>query len=313
MDSLFIIKAFLVYNFKSSNKKMKKCPQCNRNYSDETLNFCLEDGTVLTSISDRSTDENILRKTEQPTEMLTYDQVTEAIQTDKKTEEFENESATVVKSQRFSNDSQPQIIKQGVSPMFAYLTVGLLAILVLIAGVGITFWINSNSNSDSNSEVTQSNTNSITSNLSVNDLGGNETNAANDVTETEKSAQKNTPAIEKKETPKKDKTPVETNPNPTPTETATATPTPNSTETPESEKGRYYVILGSYQDSANAKRRLQLARSKGLPARIINTSNVPGLRSGLQAVVLGPFSKSEAQRVLRRAKSVSSDAYVKAG
>lgn len=26
---------------------MKKCPQCQRGYSDETLNFCLEDGAIL--------------------------------------------------------------------------------------------------------------------------------------------------------------------------------------------------------------------------------------------------------------------------
>ena len=26
---------------------MKRCPQCDRVYSDETLNFCLEDGSSL--------------------------------------------------------------------------------------------------------------------------------------------------------------------------------------------------------------------------------------------------------------------------
>src|SRR5215216_3689234 len=28
---------------------MKRCPKCNRDYSDETLNFCLEDGAALTN------------------------------------------------------------------------------------------------------------------------------------------------------------------------------------------------------------------------------------------------------------------------
>ena len=27
---------------------MKRCPSCNRNYTDDTLRFCLEDGTPLT-------------------------------------------------------------------------------------------------------------------------------------------------------------------------------------------------------------------------------------------------------------------------
>ena len=35
---------------------MKTCPQCNRNYDDETLNFCLEDGSVLNRI-DQASDE----------------------------------------------------------------------------------------------------------------------------------------------------------------------------------------------------------------------------------------------------------------
>lgn len=33
---------------------MKLCPQCNINYSDETLEFCLEDGTRLVSAANRS-------------------------------------------------------------------------------------------------------------------------------------------------------------------------------------------------------------------------------------------------------------------
>jgi hypothetical protein len=35
---------------------MKKCPKCNFNYSDNTLEFCLEDGSRLFSISSTQTD-----------------------------------------------------------------------------------------------------------------------------------------------------------------------------------------------------------------------------------------------------------------
>ena len=31
---------------------MKNCPTCKRNFDDETLNFCLEDGSILTSLVD---------------------------------------------------------------------------------------------------------------------------------------------------------------------------------------------------------------------------------------------------------------------
>jgi hypothetical protein len=29
---------------------MKSCPVCNRTYSDETLTFCLEDGSILSAL-----------------------------------------------------------------------------------------------------------------------------------------------------------------------------------------------------------------------------------------------------------------------
>src|SRR5689334_20237917 len=34
---------------------MKRCPQCNRTYADETLNFCLEDGEWLLNGDDPAT------------------------------------------------------------------------------------------------------------------------------------------------------------------------------------------------------------------------------------------------------------------
>ena len=33
---------------------MKSCPTCKRNYDDETLNFCLDDGSILTSSVDEA-------------------------------------------------------------------------------------------------------------------------------------------------------------------------------------------------------------------------------------------------------------------
>src|ERR1041385_2975939 len=49
---------------------MKRCPQCNREYADDTLRFCLEDGTSL--IGSRSSSEppptEILPPRQRPTE-----------------------------------------------------------------------------------------------------------------------------------------------------------------------------------------------------------------------------------------------------
>lgn len=44
---------------------MKKCPQCNRTYSDETLSFCLEDGALLSATYD--SDETVVLGADDPT------------------------------------------------------------------------------------------------------------------------------------------------------------------------------------------------------------------------------------------------------
>jgi hypothetical protein len=78
---------------------MKQCPQCRQTFTDDNQ-FCLSDGTLLLSV-------------------------------------YENqEELTVVKSgQSFQFPNQNvQPAKQGVNPIFAYLTVGLL---VLLVGIGV--------------------------------------------------------------------------------------------------------------------------------------------------------------------------------
>jgi hypothetical protein len=84
---------------------MKRCPQCRQTFSDDYL-YCLADGTPLTYISDSP------------------------------------EETTVV---RPSPPAQPpaQIVRQGVSPVFAYLAIGLLAFVV---GGAFVLWLKSGTN-----------------------------------------------------------------------------------------------------------------------------------------------------------------------
>lgn len=289
---------------------MKKCQKCNRTYSDETLNFCLDDGTVLLSFSDATTDENIARPTEHKTEILSNDQVTEAYTNDAKTENNIVEQETVVKSQPAApQNSAPQVIKQGVSPLFAYLTVGLLALLVLIGGIGVFAWINSGSNSDA--ELAGSNSNSNEANIANEESNSLQNQAIKDESNPKKRESKPTP---KKVTVDKNKTPKPTEkPKPSATATVGPTATPSTSPTPVTDTGKFFVILGSFPKSqaAKAKKRLRKARGKGLNARLVNTNNHPALRNGLIAVVMGPFSKSAAKGALSRARTVSSDAYIK--
>ena len=82
---------------------MKKCPNCKLNYSDETM-FCLNDGTAL--VSD------------------------------------EQEIPTVIARSPFAQ--QPiQSVRQGVNPLFAYLAIGLLALIA--GGAIVAAYLKSNS------------------------------------------------------------------------------------------------------------------------------------------------------------------------
>lgn len=78
---------------------MKECPTCKRVYADDTLNFCLSDGSVLTIIPE-------------PAE------------------------ATLVLPKLTSNEGSTTA-RNGVSPAFAYLSIGLLA---LIVGGALVAW-----------------------------------------------------------------------------------------------------------------------------------------------------------------------------
>jgi cell division septation protein DedD len=283
---------------------MKRCTQCNRTYTDESLNFCLDDGAGLIPIQDAVTDENFPRPTGDKTEILSSDQLTTASTNDPKTLNQSFEQETIYKQPNPSSHfAQTQPEKKGVSPIFAYLSVGLLALIVLVAGVGLVAWLSFNS-SDSNNDLTAGVTNSNQTNSTENaqeDSDNTKTDTPNPITTPQKTA-------DKKDTPKPTATPQATN-------TPTPKPTPQPTQTPTPNNGKFFVILGSFPKSqaAQAKQRLQLARSKGLNARMINTNRFPGLRNGLFAVVMGPFSESDAKNALGRARSVSSDAYVKAG
>ncbi|MEZ5429414.1 MAG: SPOR domain-containing protein [Pyrinomonadaceae bacterium] len=281
-----------------NRKKMKQCPQCERTYEDETLNFCLEDGTALVPFSEAATRENFPRPTEPETLILPSEQ---------KTEELPAEKATVVKSQIDSQEVQGQpIVRQGVSPVFAYLTVGLLGLLVLIGGVGLFVWVNSSK--DGGTEVAretappQSPT-PASENKTIGETDSKVGKEDSDPESTRTPESKPTPTPAKKESPKE-----------TPKPTETPAPTPEKTPEPPT-GGKWFVILGSYpqSQSGRARERLQYARSKGFNATIINTNNYPNLRNGLFVVVMGPFSKAGAQSTLSRVKPSISDAYVKSG
>lgn len=79
--------------------------------------------------------------------------------------------------------------------------------------------------------------------------------------------------------------------------------------------GTWFVIVQTLgrTDHARAMERSQSLRNYGFEAQVVETDKYPKLRNGFLAVVLGPYSRPEAQNVLKRVRSVAPDAYLKAG
>ena len=95
---------------------MKRCPKCNQAYDEDDLNFCLNDGTPL---------------------LTTYDL--------ERTVEWDPRQINTPSTISSPSRSQKPL-RQGVSPLFAY---GLISLLALLIGGGIVLWVKSNTNSSS--------------------------------------------------------------------------------------------------------------------------------------------------------------------
>ena len=132
---------------------MKRCPQCQQTFLDENL-YCLSDGTPLVPIFDAP------------------------------------EEATVIRPLPFIQQS-PQTARQGVSPMFAYLSIALLA---LVVGGAAIFWVKSNSNVSPNTKnevvFANSNTTESSPNKDQNLLSQQKANLQNEQESFEKEKQK---------------------------------------------------------------------------------------------------------------------------
>ncbi len=98
---------------------MKHCPQCGKSYSDDNLNFCLDDGAAL-------------------------------VQSFSSTEQ-----ETVVLPPTRNTVPQPGE-RRGVSPVFAYLFVGLLALIAGGTIVGLIMWRSSGTRNAANATANAS-------------------------------------------------------------------------------------------------------------------------------------------------------------
>lgn len=79
--------------------------------------------------------------------------------------------------------------------------------------------------------------------------------------------------------------------------------------------GRWFVILGSFPKTeiARATERMDALRRQDLDARIVSSDDYPNFKSGLWLVVMGPYTRNNAEEILERARPKVKDAYTKSG
>lgn len=117
---------------------MKQCPQCRQTFADDT-HFCLSDGSPL--IFEDDSPEEITVVLPSLPEELTVIRPVQNIQ------------------------PPPQPIRQGVSPIFAYLTVGLLLILFGGGAILLAIFVISKIKNSGNDEISQKSNSSTNSQL----------------------------------------------------------------------------------------------------------------------------------------------------
>ena len=83
-----------------------------------------------------------------------------------------------------------------------------------------------------------------------------------------------------------------------------------------SDEDRWFIVLGSYdrKDLALAQDQAERLAGRGLTVTLADTDDFPNLKDGLWAVALGPFNTTEAaEKMVRRARGLVPDAYIKSG
>lgn len=103
-------------------------------------------------------------------------------------------------------------------------------------------------------------------------------------------------------------------PSVTPTQNSAVTP-PYTPPVPTSSSGEkiWYVMLGGFKDTnmANAATRLNYIRQHGYNAYMVDTNDYQNFDPNLHAVVMGPYTKSDAESMANQLRPIQPDVYIK--
>ncbi|HKS26881.1 MAG TPA: SPOR domain-containing protein [Pyrinomonadaceae bacterium] len=77
--------------------------------------------------------------------------------------------------------------------------------------------------------------------------------------------------------------------------------------------GRWFVVLGAFQQRSGANERMEDVRREGFDARVVYSNDYPNFTSDLWLVVMGPYTRNRAEEVLEQVRPKIKDAYTKSG
>lgn len=266
---------------------MKRCPTCSRTYTNDSLSFCLEDGAplLLASNADLPNDSEAtvrafaqtLNEEPPPTEVIDPRALPTAQMPPPYTQAAQQQRARVTAPDRVDSPSPPLTPTAGARAEAKPQNTTRVILFSVLATVLLIVIGGIGAwvlLKDDKDRTTP------------NGARANQKNGATDQADTSQGT---------------------TSPN--------TTKTGNRQETGEPMKGRWFVVLGSYSksDTAAANQRLNSLRAAGYDAYIVNTDDYPNFSGGKLAVVMGPYTRTEATDVADRMKSRIPDAYAKSG
>jgi hypothetical protein len=253
---------------------MKHCPMCGSSYTDDTLVYCLQDGATLQRPGEAADPLSMATTLREDTR-------------DAPTEGLNHSSAPTAK---ISSSAMPTALYQPARPTAPntggaaeiaappanatrVVLVTVVATILLLGLGGIGAWMLFRGGGDGR---------------------GRERRSAQ-----ENSA--NTPYADKES---------ETNAQNTP-RSANQTRGANRAD----RGGRWFVILGSFPkaETGQAEERLGLVRREGFDARIVSSDDYPNMKAGLLVIVMGPYTRNNAEEVLGQVRPKFKDAYAKSG
>ncbi len=271
---------------------MKRCPTCGSTYTDDSLVFCLQDGATLLSSGEATTDPRSLMATLRGgDDSVAAHGSTPPDLTDLSSAPTVEIPAGAVPTALYQ---EPRQTARATSPVVAppaptapqpqnstrLIFITALATMLLLGVGSVGAWLFFRGGDDNNTNAGRA-TNSANSNAARAD----ETNTAG----------------------------VANSANSTTTTTKTGNARGGQNQADKG--GRWFVILGSFPkaEEARANERVDAVRRRGFDARLVDSDGYPNMKPGLWVVVMGPYTRNNAEEVLKQVRPTISDAYTKSG